>query len=276
MAHHARIEELSSSDSDSDPDVMDPSDFDPTEFANSIITPNNLPSFSASPSSSAAASASRAPRPGGPPEPQLQPQHPNAPTTTPEECAHFQSLYACYFDASRTRAQGRRVGRSQAVPNPLAREIVDAVQALGLGLQVVFEPGKTHPKDWSNPGRVRVLVKEDGRACSRAVKNKHHLYTLISTYLQAHPTTTTSPLRLRIAGLPTPKEPLPPPAVPRGWKINPILPLHSPALSGGGISDNFIKDMMAEMAGEGGGGGGSSGSGAVEGAKKKKEKKKAR
>ena len=26
-----------------------------------------------------------------------------------------------------------------------------------------------------------------------------------------------------------------------------ILPLHSPAMSGGGVSDNFLKDMMQEM-----------------------------
>ena len=53
--------------------------------------------------------------------------------------------------------------------NPLAREIVDAVQLLGL--KTVFEPGKMHPKDWANPGRVRVLVKEDGKARNARVKN---------------------------------------------------------------------------------------------------------
>jgi len=61
------------------------------------------------------------------------------------------------------------VGNEHAVPNPLAREIVDAVQMLGL--KTVFEPGKMHPRDWSNPGRVRVLVKEEGRARSGRVKN---------------------------------------------------------------------------------------------------------
>ena len=49
-----------------------------------------------------------------------------------------------------------------------------------------------------------------------------------------------------------PDGPLPPPAVPKGWKLNPILPLHSPALSGGGVSDNILKDMMQEMQGAGG------------------------
>lgn len=53
--------------------------------------------------------------------------------------------------------------------NPLAREIVDAVA--GLGLDVVFEPGKMHPKDWGNPGRVRILLKEDGVRKSSRVKN---------------------------------------------------------------------------------------------------------
>ena len=48
-----------------------------------------------------------------------------------------------------------------------------------------------------------------------------------------------------------PKEGKPPaPAIPRGFKMGTILPLHSPALSGGGVSDNFLKDMMAEMGGQ--------------------------
>lgn len=46
---------------------------------------------------------------------------------------------------------------------------MDAVA--GLGLHVVFEPGKMHPRDWGNPGRVRVLVKEEGVRKSDRVKN---------------------------------------------------------------------------------------------------------
>ena len=37
------------------------------------------------------------------------------------------------------------------------------------------------------------------------------------------------------------------PPAPRGWKIGKILPIHSPAYSGGGVSDNPFKDAMAEM-----------------------------
>lgn len=76
---------------------------------------------------------------------------------------------------------------------------------------------------------------------------EHHLYILVAQYLKAHPTTEQSPYRLRISGLPMPdKLPDAPPA-PRGWKMSKILPIHSPAYSGGGVSDNPFKEAMAEM-----------------------------
>ena len=113
----------------------------------------------------------------------------------------------------------------------------------------MFEPDKTHPKDWANPGRVRVLLKgKDGKLTDPDISNKHHLYILIAQHLKAHPTQKNTPFRLPIAGLPMPKE-MPEPAVPKGWKMSKILPLHSPALTGGGVSENFMQDMMAEMMG---------------------------
>jgi signal recognition particle subunit SRP19 len=77
-------------------------------------------------------------------------------------------------------------------------------------------------------------------------------------------------MKLPIRGMPLPEEPPPPPAIPRGWKISQILPLHSPAVSGGGVSENLLKDMMAEMQGQTppGSSAGPSGGG------KKKDKKK--
>jgi len=152
MSQHARIEEVS--DSDSDPSDMDPSDFDPVQFANTLIRPSDIPP------------------PSGSPSQQLRSQFAAPTSSSPADTdryKHYQCLYPVYFDAARTRAQGRRVGKELAVANPLAREMVDAVQALGLS--VVFEPGKTHPKDWSNPGRVRVLVKEGGRVKNARVQN---------------------------------------------------------------------------------------------------------
>lgn len=91
---------------------------------------------------------------------------------------------------------------------------------------------------------------------------EYHLYKMISAYLKEHPTDEKTPLKLQIRGMPPQREAAPAPAIPRGFKMGKILPLHSPALSGGGVSDNFLKDMMEEMGGQmppgmaGGGGGG--------------------
>ncbi|KAF2119915.1 signal recognition particle, SRP19 subunit [Lophiotrema nucula] len=238
-----RVEEVS--DSDSDPPEVDLSDVP------SLIDTSQIPSSSSMH--------------------MLQPQSPSVKTSTDrEKSKHYQCLYPVYFDKSRTRAEGRRVGSELAVENPLAWELANA--ASSLGLTTVFEPDKIHPKDWSNPGRVRVLLKQDGTVLARHIKNKHHLYILLSDYLRDHPTQRNTPLKLPIAGLPRPKEPLPEPAVPRGWKMNSILPLHSPALTGGGVSDNFLQDMMAEMQGEGAAGSAASSGG--EGKPRKKDKKK--
>ncbi|KAF2461936.1 signal recognition particle protein [Lineolata rhizophorae] len=238
---HARVEEVS--DSDSDPGEMDPSDFDPASFARaSLMQPTDVPAASSPP-----------------PQPLRQPNQ--------ERAKRWQCLYPIYFDSSRSRAEGRRVGKEAAVPNPLAREIVDAVHSLGLNF--TFEPTKRHPKDWANPGRVRVLLKdENGAKVARNVNNKHHLYNLVSAYLKLHPATMETPLRFKIPGLPPPKDPSQGPAIPRGWKMNSILPLHSAALGGSGVSENFFKEMMAEMQGESPGASGS------ESKPKKKDKKK--
>jgi len=238
-----RVEEVS--DSDSDPEEMDIDDVP------ALIDARNVP-----------ATASR-------PTHLLQPQSPAIKTSTDRERSkHWQCLYPIYFDKARTRAEGRRVGQELAVESPLAREMADAVA--NLGLHTVFEPDKIHPKDWANPGRVRVLLKQDGKMMDNDVKNKHHLYILVAQYLNANPTNKNTPFRLPIAGIPMPKE-MPEPAIPIGWKMSKILPLHSPALTGGGVSENFLQDMMAEMQGEiAGGSGASSGTES----KKKKDKKK--
>ncbi|GMF74677.1 unnamed protein product [Aspergillus oryzae] len=200
MSRHAQVEEVY----DSDPDEVFPSDSTPSNFTNESL----LSAAGISPQGASSIPMRPAPEPRR------------------EIPKHYQCLYPVYFDKSRTRAEGRKVGAELAVENPLARDIVDAAQMLGL--QVGFEPEKLHPKDWANPGR-------------------HHLYILVAQYLKAHPTTEKSPYRLRISGLPMPEKLPPAPPAPRGWKIGTILPIHSPAYSGGGVSDNPLKDAMAEM-----------------------------
>lgn len=93
-----------------------------------------------------------------------------------EATKKFQCIYPIYFDSTRSREDGRRVRKEDAVPNPLAWEIVNALQRIGnakgvQGWQIAFEPDKTHPKDWGNPGRVRVSIKRDGSAVSSKVGN---------------------------------------------------------------------------------------------------------
>lgn len=151
---HARIEEIS--DSDSDPsegnlsDYVD--DFDerfpiqqkaapapkvaprPSQAQQSLMNPEQIPTTIM-----------------GSDGTQFQP------TTDDSKYKDFQCLYPIYFDKNRTRAEGRRVGLDMAVVNPLARDIVTACGRLRL--ETLFEPAKSHPKDWANPGRVKVRVK---------------------------------------------------------------------------------------------------------------------
>jgi signal recognition particle subunit SRP19 len=97
---------------------------------------------------------------------------PQAPMPEPQReiPKHFQCLYPVYFDKTRSRTEGRKVGAELAVENPLARDIVDAVQMLGL--KAGLEPEKLHPKDWANPGRVRVMLKdENGQLVNSKIKN---------------------------------------------------------------------------------------------------------
>ncbi|KAJ9133587.1 Signal recognition particle subunit SRP19 [Pleurostoma richardsiae] len=294
---HPRIEEVE----DSDVDMSDPSEGDIDDFVDSDILRSRVagPSSSSSSSKPAAAAA----HPPGARSHLINPSSiPSASSSgtggapnfqaasSPADYASFQCLYPVYFDATRTRAEGRRVPRSLAVRNPLAREIVAACTRLRL--QTVFEPGKLHPKDWANPGRVKIALKQQQSkggqqaAAVSSIKNKHHLYVLVAQHLRENPVTESSrALRERIQGAPAPDpdKPYPRPAVPRGWKMGELLPYYSPAMTGGGVSENLFKDMMKEMqqggdmqsllAGAGAGAGGSGSGSAAEEKKAKKDKK---
>ena len=131
-------------------------------------------------------------------------------------------------------------------------------------LQLTIEPDRTHPKDWANPGRVRVQLfdSETHEPLHPTIKNKPYLYSLVGKYLKEHPTQKEDPLKLKIQGLPVPENftdiEVP---KPRGWKMGGVLPVHSCAVSGGGVSDNFFKDAMEEMKQMQGAGGGAGGGG---------------
>ena len=247
---HPRVEEVS----DSDEDMSDPSEGDIDDFADTDIM--RRVDTKPQPAHQQQPAQARPPQQ----QQQAQQQHPHMQTTTDEKAfKSYQCLYPVYFDSTRTRAQGRRVPRALAVANPLAMDIVQA--CAGLRLQTVLEAGKLHPKDWANPGRVKVNLRQQPPPA--AVTNKHHLYILVATHLRANPTTDQSrSLRMEVRGAPLPPQalepgkPWPRPAVPRGWKMGELLPYYSPAMTGGGVSENILKDMMKEMQQGGGGGAG--------------------
>lgn len=146
---HARVEEVSDSDPDSDPSEGDISDLDDTPFDDREIIKQRNP-ISSQPSPSAAQPSLIKPSqiPAG-----FQPQN----VADAARYKSFQCIYPIYFDKRRSRTEGRMVGVEMAVENPLAREIVAACSMLGL--DTLFEPNKIHPKDWANPGRVKANVK---------------------------------------------------------------------------------------------------------------------
>ncbi|CAK7202320.1 signal recognition particle subunit [Sporothrix eucalyptigena] len=246
MSRHARVEEIEDSDDAfSDPSEGDIDDFDETD----IIRRREPAARQPAQPSAASSIPQQQQRPGI-----LRQEIVGGPggTGPPPAYAGFPALYPVYFDKNRSRAEGRRVSKSLAVANPLARDMVDACAALQL--RTVFEPTKTHPKDWANPGRVKVDLKD-----STTVKNKHHLYILVARYLADHPTTENSAgLRETVRGAPPPpprNEAYPRPAIPRGWKMPELVPYLSPAMTGGGVSENLFQDVMKEMQGAGGPGG---------------------
>ena len=55
-------------------------------------------------------------------------------------------LWPSYFDATKSRATGRRVPKSLAVQNPTSQEVLEAVKAIGL--EATLLPDKAYPRNW--------------------------------------------------------------------------------------------------------------------------------
>lgn len=106
----------------------------------------------------------------------------------------WETIYPIYIDAKRPQQDGaRRVNKATAVEWPIAEFMAQACNMLGV--EAVFEvsftrrllsspfatltlrqmslvqPHKSHPKDWDNPGRVKVLLKVDGIPKNPSIKN---------------------------------------------------------------------------------------------------------
>ncbi|KAF9260550.1 signal recognition particle, SRP19 subunit [Marasmius fiardii PR-910] len=92
-------------------------------------------------------------------------------------------VYPIYIDAKRPYGTGqRRVERAKSVWWPLSKDIAEAANRLGLG--TLHEVHKTHPRDWENPGRVRVQWKKEGKLVNPAVKTKKQLLEMICMMIQ--------------------------------------------------------------------------------------------
>ncbi|KXN85557.1 Signal recognition particle SEC65 subunit [Leucoagaricus sp. SymC.cos] len=92
-------------------------------------------------------------------------------------------VYPIYLDAKRPYGTGqRRVQRAKSLWWPLSKDIADAANRLGLG--TLHEVNKSHPRDWENPGRVRVQWKKDGRLVNPMIKSKKQLLETICFQIQ--------------------------------------------------------------------------------------------
>jgi len=232
--------------------------------------------------------------------PQFQPRPPPPPQTQYEapiqmidklkpDQKTWTCIYPIYIDAKRPYGTGsRRLPREKSVWWPLSKDITDA--AVHLRLMTIHEPNKRHPKDWDNPGRVRVELKRNGRFMNPAIKSKKQLLEAISFQIQRikhdnipKPPYNTSPLHTNTTPNPNPKPaksksktstpatasksktqgrrrlPIPPsPHPPLANRLSP----YSPAL----VSGVLIETVKAGMNAEGAGAGGATGPGAGPGA----------
>jgi signal recognition particle subunit SRP19 len=137
----------------------------------------------------------------------------------------MQVLYPCYFDSQRSHSQGRRVPASLASPNPMAQTIANA--CVSLHLKCVFEPDKSHPQDYGNPGRVRVALKHEGQPESVLVSNKRELMKRVGEFLKRNPSDLDS--LLKSGFVPEDFKGFEPREIPKvkGFKMNTIVPVFS-------------------------------------------------
>jgi signal recognition particle subunit SRP19 len=105
-----------------------------------------------------------------------QPFFPNS-ATHADPC-RFVCIYPAYINSKKTRAQGRRVGKSKAIDNPTVNEMRDILE--NVGLKTVLEANRLYPREESREpqhrGRIRVQLKtDDGSLIKDQFKNKDDL-----------------------------------------------------------------------------------------------------
>ena len=85
-------------------------------------------------------------------------------------------IWPAYFDADRTRSEGRRVPEDLAIESPAVDEIAKAVQQVGY--DAVIEHDVAYPRDpYARDGRVRVKDADDS--------TKNDLVQAVAAYVGA-------------------------------------------------------------------------------------------
>ncbi|KAG8846372.1 signal recognition particle subunit [Serendipita sp. 411] len=104
-------------------------------------------------------------------------------TTDKSQFKNWLQIYPIYIDAKQPFKTGyRRIAREKSVWWPLSLEIAQAASMLGLN--VVHEAQASHPRDWENPGRVRIHWEENGKLLKPQFKTKKQLFEVISGIIQ--------------------------------------------------------------------------------------------
>ena len=68
-------------------------------------------------------------------------------------------IWPAYFDAGRSRSEGRRVSEELAVEEPTVEEVARAVKQVGY--DVAVDRDKTYPREYEPRGRVLVRGADD-------------------------------------------------------------------------------------------------------------------
>jgi signal recognition particle subunit SRP19 len=85
-------------------------------------------------------------------------------------------LWPAYFDAAKSRNEGRRVAEEMAVEDPMVDEIAKAVQQVGY--DAVIERDKAYSREnWNERGRVLVRNADDS--------TKNDLIQAVAAYVGA-------------------------------------------------------------------------------------------
>ncbi|KZO92034.1 signal recognition particle, SRP19 subunit [Calocera viscosa TUFC12733] len=178
-----------------------------------------------------------------PPVPTQQAQ--KGPVMNRETTKKWTTLYPIYIDAKRPLHKNeRRVPRLASVWWPLSSDMGEACARMGFN--TLHDQEKRHPKDWENPGRVKVQFKRDGRLVNPAIKTKKQLLLRISAYIhtkrpESAPTPETSAPTKNAKGItktPSPPGPVPP--------INQRLPANSPLVETGMLVESMKQSLANE------------------------------